>query len=187
VPEGWPLFTLKPHTGHDPESVLSTLIIARTFDFNPLYFITHDTHINICYVTCAAQGPAEASKCPLSISLNSCTRLLKLAALFRCRHKYGVSPGDGVSRPWLERDKINWALYIIIYLYTMENVIYTVNGNDVFTYKSSLQLEPLHRNLTMKKKISQYMVNIILFSEVYLYLIKHKTMKLVPRHNSHAT
>lgn len=51
---------------------------------------------------CVVQGPVEANKCPLSISLNSCTRLLKLAALFRCRHRYGVSPGDGVSRPCLE-------------------------------------------------------------------------------------
>jgi hypothetical protein len=30
------------------------------------------------------------------------------------------------------------------------------------------------------------MVNIILFSKVYLYLIKHKTMMMVPRHDIHA-
>jgi len=51
---------------------------------------------------CPVQGTVEANKCPLSISLNSCTRLLKLAELLRCRHRYGVSPGDGVSRPCLE-------------------------------------------------------------------------------------
>lgn len=66
------------------------------------------------------------SKCPRSISFTSCCSVppiepVERARLLRCLHIYGVSPGEGVSRPCL----LLYKLSSIYYIYTSQYLIYT--------------------------------------------------------------